>query len=114
MASQEVSCAICEARSAELLFWPAHSPGPLVRCRTGGLVYVSPTENGCAAITCVIVPVNLGGIVAIDGQKGHGQRPPTEHLPPRAPRTPARDDPPQPGHIPGAGDGHRRPCASST
>jgi 2-polyprenyl-3-methyl-5-hydroxy-6-metoxy-1,4-benzoquinol methylase len=40
-----VACTICRVDDAEPLYRPRLSPGPVVRCRRCGLVYVSPVEH---------------------------------------------------------------------
>lgn len=43
-------CALCDQDKTEFLFRPRSSPGPVVRCRHCGLVYVSPLQDGRAVI----------------------------------------------------------------
>lgn len=56
MPSPGSSCVICGGSSTAPLFRPAHSPGPVVRCRVCGLVYVSPIEDDHAVITAPLAP----------------------------------------------------------
>lgn len=49
-----MSCPLCESPANALLFRPARSPGPVVRCRNCGLVYISPIEDDHAIITDVL------------------------------------------------------------
>jgi 2-polyprenyl-3-methyl-5-hydroxy-6-metoxy-1,4-benzoquinol methylase len=44
-ATLAVPCTICRTDDARLLYRPRLSPGPVVRCRGCGLVYVSPVEH---------------------------------------------------------------------
>ena len=44
-ASRPVPCTICRTYDAAALYRPRLSPGPVVRCRRCGLVYVSPVER---------------------------------------------------------------------
>lgn len=50
MPIQSRRCAICNRDWAEFLFRPKSSPGPVVRCRRCGLLYVSPVQGGHAVI----------------------------------------------------------------
>lgn len=43
--ASEIRCIICNANDPEPLFQPSHSPGPIVRCRQCGMVYVSPRQR---------------------------------------------------------------------
>ena len=45
-----ISCAVCQSSEATTLFRPRRSPGPVVRCRRCGLVYISPVEDKHAII----------------------------------------------------------------
>lgn len=44
-------CCVCGANNYEPLYKPAHSPGPVVRCKECGFVYVTPIETNKALIT---------------------------------------------------------------
>ena len=43
--AESVNCNLCGANDGQVLFRPPQSPGPVVRCRGCGLVYVSPRKN---------------------------------------------------------------------
>lgn len=45
-----VICAICGSKNYQPLYHPRHSPGPVVKCTTCGLVYVSPRTDQHAII----------------------------------------------------------------
>jgi 2-polyprenyl-3-methyl-5-hydroxy-6-metoxy-1,4-benzoquinol methylase len=45
-----VPCAVCGADDPVVLFRPYQSPGPVVRCRRCGLIYVTPREDKHALI----------------------------------------------------------------
>jgi 2-polyprenyl-3-methyl-5-hydroxy-6-metoxy-1,4-benzoquinol methylase len=50
-----VACTLCQKQNHALLFRPRLSPGPVVKCQTCGLVYVSPvkhTERLAETIRC--------------------------------------------------------------
>lgn len=48
-AQVQLPCALCSSWDHQVLYRPAHSPGPVVRCRRCGLVYVSPRRR-CQAL----------------------------------------------------------------
>lgn len=45
-----VACPLCGALDQQALYQPRHSPGPVVRCRRCGMVYVSPRLDTHALI----------------------------------------------------------------
>jgi SAM-dependent methyltransferase len=47
---QQRHCVLCGVDCAERLFRPPAAPGPVVRCRQCGLVYISPIEDARALI----------------------------------------------------------------
>ena len=48
--AESVNCILCGVNDGQMLFRPSRSPGPVVRCRKCGLVYVSPCKNTRAII----------------------------------------------------------------
>ena len=49
-------CPLCNSTVVRLLFRPRRAPGPVVRCRCCGLVYISPIERDQAIITGPVLP----------------------------------------------------------
>lgn len=45
------ACCVCGASDNEFLYKPAHSPGPVVRCKACGFVFVNPIETDKSLIT---------------------------------------------------------------
>ncbi len=56
-------CPICGHSDSVPLFYPAHSPGPLVRCSSCGLVYVSRLQDRHAIISAPVIGELAAGIV---------------------------------------------------
>ncbi len=47
---QPIPCEICGSIKGQVLYRPKHAPGPVVRCESCGLVYISPRLDTRALI----------------------------------------------------------------
>lgn len=57
----EIACVLCGQMDAIQLYYPTRSPGPVVRCRMCGLIYISPRVNRKSIIE--------SGPVLVEGQE---------------------------------------------